>query len=216
MDLTKLFLAFSLIGGKGMLYLLLILSVVSITIIIERFLYFRGNRPKHADFEQQFLSLIRRQKRDEALWLASTEAGPEARCAKAVLSVSKEGLEAMEEALSRQVANEQIAMEKRLLVLGTLGNNAPFVGLLGTVLGIIKAFHDLSVTGVGGPQVVMLGIAEALIATALGLFVAIPAVIAYNFFQKQTQRTRQRLDRFSVNSMVYIKQLVGASYVVPE
>ena len=80
---------------------------------------------------------------------------------------------------------ERQFLERRLLILGTLGNNAPFIGLFGTVLGVIKAFHDLAQAGSAGPEVVMQGLSEALIATAVGLFVAIPAVMAYNYFQKR-------------------------------
>ena len=79
-------------------------------------------------------------------------------------------------------------LDKGLVVLGTLGNNAPFIGLFGTVIGIIKAFHDLSVNPQGGPSVVMAGISEALIATAVGLMVAIPAVIAFNGLQRMIKR----------------------------
>jgi biopolymer transport protein ExbB len=74
--------------------------------------------------------------------------------------------------------------QKRLTILATLGNNAPFIGLFGTVLGVIKAFHDLHVQQGSGIKVVMGGISEALVATAMGLLVAIPAVIAYNAFSK--------------------------------
>ena len=83
----------------------------------------------------------------------------------------------------------------RLGILGTLGNNAPFIGLFGTVLGIIKAFADLAKNqGAAGRPVVMRGISEALVATAVGLLVAIPAVIAYNIFQGRVRRTMRRID----------------------
>ncbi|EAT16836.1 MotA/TolQ/ExbB proton channel family protein [Desulfuromonas acetoxidans] len=77
--------------------------------------------------------------------------------------------------------------QKRLTILATLGNNAPFIGLFGTVLGVIKAFHDLHLQQGSGIKVVMGGISEALVATAMGLLVAIPAVIAYNAFSKTLQ-----------------------------
>jgi biopolymer transport protein ExbB len=85
-------------------------------------------------------------------------------------------------------------MEKHLGILGTLGNNCPFIGLFGTVLGIIKAFADLSHNQGGGAAVVMAGIAEALVATAVGLMVAIPAVVAYNILQGRVRRTLGRVD----------------------
>jgi biopolymer transport protein ExbB len=85
-------------------------------------------------------------------------------------------------------------MEKHLGILGTLGNNAPFVGLFGTVLGIIKAFADLAKNQGGGAAVVMAGIADALVATAVGLLVALPAVVAFNVFQGRIRRTMGRAD----------------------
>jgi biopolymer transport protein ExbB len=91
-------------------------------------------------------------------------------------------------------SRERLAMEKHLGILGTLGNNCPFIGLFGTVLGIIKAFADLSHNQGGGAAVVMAGIAEALVATAVGLMVAIPAVVAYNVFQGRVRRTLGRVD----------------------
>src|SRR4029079_12034926 len=83
---------------------------------------------------------------------------------------------------------------KNLGVLGTLGNNAPFIGLFGTVLGIIKAFADLSRNSAGGAVAVMAGISEALVATAVGLMVAIPAVIAFNYFQAKVRKTISGVD----------------------
>jgi biopolymer transport protein ExbB len=86
-------------------------------------------------------------------------------------------------------SQERLRLERYLGILGTLGNNAPFIGLFGTVLGIIKAFADLSRSGGGGgAAVVMAGISEALVATAVGLFVAIPAVMAFNIFQRLLKR----------------------------
>ena len=85
-------------------------------------------------------------------------------------------------------------LERNLGILGTLGNNAPFIGLFGTVLGIIKAFADLSKNSGGGAGAVMAGISEALVATAVGLMVAIPAVIAFNYFQAKVRKTVARVD----------------------
>ena len=85
------------------------------------------------------------------------------------------------------VVRARLAWDKNLHILATIGNNAPFVGLFGTVLGIIKAFHDLSEQTGTGPQTVTSGISEALVATAVGLLVAIPAVIAFNLFQRRVK-----------------------------
>jgi biopolymer transport protein ExbB/TolQ len=84
-------------------------------------------------------------------------------------------------------------LEQYTAIVGTIGNTAVYIGLFGTVLGIIRAFHDISAAGAGGMSIVIGGVAEALVCTAAGLFVAIPAVIAYNYFIK-------RVDHF-VNDM---------------
>ncbi|MBI3611449.1 MAG: MotA/TolQ/ExbB proton channel family protein [Nitrospirae bacterium] len=205
MKITQMFLAFSLVGGIWILYLLIGLSVLSVAIILERLLYFRANRPKPGDFQPKLLSYLQTGKIEDAIGLAQKAAGPEARCARLALYSRHEGTDVIRQNLLNGLLTEQHRMEKRLLILGTLGNNAPFIGLLGTVLGIIKAFYDLSIAGAGGPSVVMLGIAEALVATAMGLFIAIPAVIAYNYFQRRTRQTRQQLERLAETLLLYLK-----------
>ena len=86
-----------------------------------------------------------------------------------------------------------LRVARGLPVLGPLGNSAPFIGLFGTVLGVIKAFQDLSLADQAGPQVVMAGISQALVATALGLLVAIPAAVTYNYFSLRQKRLRENL-----------------------
>ncbi|MDO8757356.1 MAG: MotA/TolQ/ExbB proton channel family protein, partial [Elusimicrobiota bacterium] len=91
----------------------------------------------------------------------------------------------LEELMLTKLKEERLKLERFLGVLGTLGNISPFIGLFGTVVGIIKAFRDLAASGTGGPSVVARGIAEALVATAAGLLVAIPASILYNYFMRR-------------------------------
>ena len=95
-------------------------------------------------------------------------------------------------------SRERLTLERNLGVLGTLGNNAPFIGLFGTVLGIIRAFADLAKNQTGGAGPVMTGISEALVATAVGLMAAIPALMAYNFFQGQLKQWQTELDDFAL------------------
>ncbi len=101
--------------------------------------------------------------------------------------------------LTRHFYQLQIRLQKGLGVLGTLGSTTPFIGLLGTILGIIVAFGELS-SGSGGTNAIMFALAEALILTAVGLFVAIPAVIAFNIFSKKSKHLisdlQSRLDEF--------------------
>jgi biopolymer transport protein ExbB len=111
--------------------------------------------------------------------------------------LSAKGLdrEGLQEVFESAKIKQRLLLERHLLVLGTLGNNAPFIGLFGTVLGIIKAFNDLALQGTAGSTVVMRGISEALVATALGLLIAIPAVVAYNHFQGRIKRSLSNADR---------------------
>ncbi|MBI2080116.1 MAG: MotA/TolQ/ExbB proton channel family protein [candidate division NC10 bacterium] len=104
-------------------------------------------------------------------------------------------LEAIRGAAARETAEQIAHLERRLPSLATLGNVSPFIGLFGTVLGIIRAFEAIAATGSGGLAVVSAGIAEALVATAAGLFVAIPAVIAYNYFVGRVKGFTQEMDR---------------------
>src|SRR5262249_26024629 len=111
------------------------------------------------------------------------------------LAVLSQGPEMVEEVMAATMASERPRYDRFLSFLGTLGSNAPFVGLFGTVLGIIKAFHDLGAVAIRGSaiqQTVMTGISEALVATAVGLAVAIPAVVAYNLF---TRSLKNRVSR---------------------
>ena len=108
-----------------------------------------------------------------------------------------DGQEALVEMMAGKVIEERIQLEKRLTILSTLGNNAPFLGLLGTVLGVIKAFNGLGTLGNSGAEVVMKSISTALLATAAGLFVAIPVVMVNNFFAKKLKVIIQNLEIIS-------------------
>src|SRR5262249_8964325 len=148
MDLSARFLAFTLLGAGWVLWLLIAASIVSLAVMIERFWYFATHRTD----PNQLLADMRR--------LLESGRGRDD-------DVEAAHLGAMEGAK----AKERLRLERRLAYLATLGSNAPFIGLFGTVLGIIKAFHDLAANQAGGPSVVMAGISEALVATAVGLMV---------------------------------------------
>jgi biopolymer transport protein ExbB len=110
-----------------------------------------------------------------------------------------------DDSLSIAVSEEKLDLDRRIAILGTLGSNAPFIGLFGTVLGIIHAFHSLAQNTKGGPGAVMSGISEALVATALGLFVAIPAVAAYNYFVRYIKKIIVSSENFA--------RLAAAAYI---
>ena len=169
MDISARFLALTLHGATWVLWLLIALSVISVAVMLERLWYFQTRRLHKR-------TLVR----DMRALLADVEAPA------ADLEAARDGAK----------AREKLRLERNLAFLATLGSNAPFIGLFGTVLGIIKAFHDLAANqgAGGGPSVVMAGISEALVATAVGLMVAIPAVVAFNVFQGKVRRAMAEVD----------------------
>lgn len=172
----------TLLGSEWVLWLLLILSVVSLTVMFDRMYYFYRTRINFDEFLEKLTPLLNAGKEDEVSQMCENSSALEAVIAKEAIASKAQGPDAIEKGTTSYMVRSRTKMEKGLTFLGTMGNNAPFIGLFGTVLGIIKAFEDLSLNPAGGPAVVMAGISEALIATAVGLFVAIPAVIAFNWF----------------------------------
>ncbi len=181
--------AFTLVGGDWVLWVLIFASILSVTVMIERLIYFYRNRTPVDRFLEAFTDRLGRDDITGAAALADITKGAEARIAKVALSHFVEGEQVVEQMMASRKVSERLRLERYLMILGTMGNNAPFFGLFGTVLGIIKAFHDLAATGggAGSSTAVMSGVSEALVATAMGLLVAIPAVIAYNFFVKKVK-----------------------------
>ena len=180
-------LAFALLGAAWVLWVLVALSVLSFAVMCERFLYFLQRRMSKRFPE--LLRLCQSGALDKAAQLAEGDA-MEAEVVRVAARVADSGNEAVEKAVASTIDRRRLEYERWLFVLGTLGNNAPFIGLLGTVLGIIRAFADLAARPAGtmAASTISAGISEALVATAVGLFVAIPAVLAFNIFQRLLKR----------------------------
>jgi biopolymer transport protein ExbB len=187
--MNEIFKKLALLGDVWVLWLLVAASVASLGVIIERWWLFRKNRMVFPVFLDELARRLENGDLAGARRLSTETPGVEARVALAGLRNAAKGPASVEEAMTSRLVLERGSLEKNLIVLGTLGNNAPFVGLFGTVLGIIKAFNDLAVSGQSGVNVVMAGISSALIATAFGILVAIPAVAANNAFQTKLKRT---------------------------
>lgn len=175
----------ALAGGDWVIWGLLICSVAALAIIIERYLFLSKEGKYFHDLRSEMMSHLGENPGTLEKTLKSRQ-GAACRILSAGFSQARHGAAGVEDLLAAASLEERGVLESRLLVLGTLGNNAPFIGLFGTVLGVIKAFHDLAQSG-AGPEVVMQGLSEALIATAVGLFVAIPCVVGFNFFQKKVK-----------------------------
>lgn len=186
--MQELFKKLALMGDLWVLWILVISSIASFGIMIERWLIFRNNRIEFTKFLDNFVKRLEIADLTGARQLARSKPSVESRVALSGLSNHNNGLAAMEKTMTAKLIMERAQLEKNLIILSTLGNNAPFIGLFGTVLGIIKAFNDLSISGTSGVSVVMSGISSALIATALGIFVAIPAVAANNYFYSRVRR----------------------------
>lgn len=179
--------ALALTGGDWVIYVLLLCSVAALSIIIERSIVLLREMRQLDELRDRVLSRLGSDDLGAIAKEAAKVQGLASRVLRAGLAQSKAGPAVAEEHMAAETLSERQELDQRLLILGTLGNNAPFVGLFGTVLGIIKAFHDLSANSAAGPEAVMQGLSEALFATAVGLFVAIPSVVAYNYFQKRVK-----------------------------
>jgi biopolymer transport protein ExbB/biopolymer transport protein TolQ len=174
----------ALVGSTWVLYLLAFLSVVSIGAMFERWLFFRRHRDDADALKARLSASLLAGEPNEARDALTRSPTIEARVLDRAWVWWSGGAEAFEAAFESEWAGAQKDLERGSGLLGTLGNNAPFIGLFGTVLGVIEAFHELS-AGASKAAMgnVMSGIAEALVATGVGLFVALPAVVAYNVIQ---------------------------------
>lgn len=196
-----------LAAGGPVLILLLLLSVYSISVILERFFKLRSS----ISLSRKLLAYCRHpirsenyQKVEDACHKDIVKNTP---AAVLILRLVRERhrSDAELEKISDSIIDWEISkLQRRLTVLGTLGSITPFIGLFGTVIGVMHAFKDLaSTTAAGaGASVVAAGIAEALINTAAGLFVAIPAVIAYNYFLSKTNYFAKELES-AANEIIY-------------
>ncbi len=205
MDITQKILAAALtFGAAWVMWLLLGLSWLSIAVVIERVVFFIL-RYSGAGLPDALAAAL--QRGDLAAARALCQGNRFAHVVGAAgLQAIGRGARAVGEALMAARSRERIRAERFLVILGTLGNNAPFIGLFGTVLGIIKAFHDLSGNQAGGVAVVMQGISEALVATAVGLMVAIPAVVAYNAFQRAVRAQMARSDEVAHVILTFVEE----------
>lgn len=182
-------------GGEWVLWVLVALSVLCLGIAVERAIFGAINRSPQDALEHAFAAFFESRDAGALQTALNGMRGAEARVLSAGLSAHDAGgIPAAEEAIAGTLTYERLRMERGLIVLGTTGSNAPFFGLFGTVLGIIKAFHELSLETAEAASSVMAGISEALVATAIGLLVAIPAVILYNTFQRRNKEMLSRLE----------------------
>lgn len=207
-------------GATWVLWLLGLLSLLSVAIAVERWLVLRA---RGGDLRQLAAAVDARLHvgdRQGALDVLAASPTVAAAIAAAGLRLGDRGPKAAEHAMQGALALERTQLERGLIVLGTVGNNAPFVGLLGTVIGIIGAFEELGHAAPGhgatpgaasqvASQAVMSSIAEALVATAVGLLVALPAVAAYNALQRRIAALCQSSEALTSIVLAYLADDTG-------
>jgi biopolymer transport protein ExbB len=207
MNLTELFLRFSVnYGAEWVMWFLVGLSGLSFYLIIDRAIFFFRNRTDvnrlSSDLSKRLLSGDMK----GLLKQLATEKGIVAKILAAGAEVAQHGAASAEQAISGEKTRQRIRCERNLAVLATIGNNAPFIGLFGTVIGVLVSFHRFSSNTTGGAQAIMADISEALAATAIGLFVAIPAVAAFNAFQRQTKGIMAHADSLTAQLLTALRQ----------
>jgi len=173
------------IGGPVM-YFLVLCSILSIAVIIERIIFYQQrSRVSRANFMKYIRDALTKGDIKKALTICQEAQAPFASVIAAGLNAVHLDDRETTETLEREIIIETTNLERRTAIVGTIGSTAVYIGLLGTVWGIIESFRDIAQMGSGGINIVIHGISEALVCTAAGLFVAIPAVIAYNYFVKK-------------------------------
>ena len=185
------------LGTGWILVLMMVLSVISLAIMLERAWLYWSLRDDTEQLMRDLGKLLRGGDLEGARRRLEASRSAEAAVVVAGLVEADRGVAAAEEAMEGASALQRVKLEKRLAFLGTLGNNAPFIGLLGTVIGIVAAFDELSKVKMAAsgqstqlaPEAVMARISEALVATAIGILIAIPAVAAFNAFQRVVRGT---------------------------
>jgi biopolymer transport protein ExbB len=184
--ISEKLLEMSLVGAEWVLWLLFALSLYSVAVLADRIILYTRTREKIAELEPGLTAALakgdlegaKQQVRRDSLVRNVIRAGLD------IISLGKRDPGTVEQAMLGALSRERARYEARLTPLGTIGNNAPFIGLFGTVLGIIQAFHQLGkldASQAAGNQLVMSAIGEALVATGVCIMVAIPAVAAFNW-----------------------------------
>jgi biopolymer transport protein ExbB len=196
-----LFNAFNIIGSEWIMWVLMGLSVISLAIILERFRNLRNQERVGSLLWREQLEGWMKNGTVSATSAQASELAKKYPCVESgllelILVAQKKDKSDLGLLMTSYLGRKRVELDKGMAFLGTLGSNAPFIGLFGTVLGIIKAFHDIGQGSANeaGAQSVSLGLSEALVATAVGLLVAIPAVMFFNFFQRKIKTILARAE----------------------
>ncbi len=205
MDIQERLTAFAMLGATWVMWLLVGISVIALAIILERAYYFFATQEDFAKLLGSLLGKLKDGDVDGAKGVMRASRSLEAQVALAGLESVDDGPASAEERMAKQQTLAKLSMERNLAFLGTVGNNAPFVGLLGTVIGIIRSFQELNASQGQVSAGLMSEIGEALVATAIGLLVALPAVAFFNFFMRVIKTRTTRGDAISREVLAFMK-----------
>jgi biopolymer transport protein ExbB/TolQ len=203
MDIIERLLALSHFGSRWVLWLLIALSIAALAVVIERTVLFVSSRDDTVRLRAELQRLLN--DNDLELAMRRLEESPSFEARVAAAGLSAHGAASAEERMQGETELCKLSMEKHLALLGTLGNNAPFIGLLGTVIGIVRAFRELQSSSGQVSAGLMAEIGEALVATAVGLLVALPAVAAFNLFQRLIRARIGRATALAHDIMAFLK-----------
>src|SRR5262245_1889395 len=183
LSLIQTFLRLAQLGSEWVMWLLIGLGFISAMLVFERLYLYMSTRIDVNRLARQLVRLLSEGRLDEAQKLVKSGRAIEERVISDALSLYTGGSDAVEEIVQAAMIKERQRYERSLSYLGTVGSNGPFIGLLGTVIGVIISFAELGRNPKGGLEVVGPGISEALVATAVGLLVAIPALICFTWMK---------------------------------
>jgi biopolymer transport protein ExbB/TolQ len=204
-SLVQTLLELPLFESEWVLWLLLGLSVASIAVMLERFLFYKRRAVDVDVLRRELARHLERGDLEAAAAVLQRHDTMETNVVLVGLKAYEKGPESVEDLLAAALGREKARYEKRLSFLATLASNAPYIGLFGTVLGIIRAFRDLAANMAEASQAVMAGIGEALVATGVGLLVAIPAVIAYNVFKGRVKHAAVECQMLANTLLAHLK-----------
>ncbi|MCD6269454.1 MAG: MotA/TolQ/ExbB proton channel family protein [Deltaproteobacteria bacterium] len=195
--------------GGYLMYPIILCSILTVAILFERLFALRRSRIIPEKFIIEVTDLVRQQRMEDALTQCRLNDSSISRILMAGISRHKKSRQQVKEAIEDIGRLEAANLERFLTILGTIAGIAPLLGLLGTVTGMIKAFSVISHAGIGNPQMLAGGISEALITTAAGLTVAIPAFVFYKLLRSRVDKRILRMERVSIELLDLINQEEG-------
>jgi biopolymer transport protein ExbB/TolQ len=204
--LTELLLDFALLGAEWVMWLLILLSFANVYVAVEKFRFLAQRKVDIHGLRAKFEELLRKDDFNKAAQLLEGNDSMEARVVLFGMRGLDRGPEAVQDLMGGAMASEKQRYDRRISLLGTTGNNAPFIGLFGTVLGVIGAFAALGEASDEANQAVMAAIAEALVATGVGLLVAIPAVITFNILRLKVKNSVAQTELLAKTLLAHMRR----------